>query len=642
MQHLPVHLVIFLLSPSLLGGQINEEWSRLVEKECRHAESKMSLSSASNTDPFDIHYARMEWDIDPAVRFIRGKVTHAFRTGDTPMDTIFLDLHHLLIVDSVHVGIASAAFDHTPDHRLAIIPAAILPPGHLDSIIIWYHGEPGWSGFGSFVQSQADGIPVIWTLSEPYGARDWWPCKQDLRDKIDSIDILVHTTVPNRVASNGILADEWEENGWATYHWKHRYPIAAYLVAIGVTEYAVWSDFVPAPGQDIEVLNYVYPGYQAQAQTQLAATVPIMQFFNERFGLYPFADEKYGHAQFGFGGGMEHQTMSFMGGFSHLLQAHELAHQWFGNKITCAGWEDIWLNEGFATYLEGLTYEAGLGPNTWTSWLQEKHNHVTSAPDGSVRVSDTTTTARIFSSRLSYSKGAMLLHMLRWELGDSLFYTAIRHYLDDPDLAYGFATTSDLRGHLESVSGKDLGNFFSQWFYGEGYPTYTLSWQPVAGGALLTVDQVTSHPSVSFFAMTLPVKWRGENGMDTLIRIPHQWSGQSFAIPLPFTPHEVELDPDSWIVKGPTEVVTSTYNAYPPFRQTALWPNPVEGPECHLRVMPGSKVEIFNILGHPVFMGVSPSEILAIPTGSWQTGWYWARITTGHSRHVIPFVRIAL
>jgi hypothetical protein len=281
-----------------------------------------------------------------------------------------------------------------------------------------------------------------------------------------------------------------------------------------------------------------------------------MQLFNEIGGRYPFADEKYGHAQFSWGGGMEHQTMSFMGGFSYNLQAHELAHQWFGDMITCGSWEDIWLNEGFATYWTALATEAYNTQQAWTTWKTNSIAQVTSQSGGSVWVDDTTNVNRIFSGRLSYTKGAMLLHMLRWKLGDENFFQAIRNYAEDPALAFGYAHTIDLQGHLEAVGGESLDEFFADWFYGQGFPSYQLLWNYQNGLFFLLANQTTSHSSVPFFEMPLQLRLLGDT-QDTLIRLEHTEDGQFFMTPLSWEVKAVHFDPDLWIVSANNSVTKS-------------------------------------------------------------------------------------
>ena len=287
-----------------------------------------------------------------------------------------------------------------------------------------------------------------------------------------------------------------------TTHFKHQYPIPAYLVAIAVTNYAVSSDTVDHNGNPFEIVNYVYPENLVSAQNSTAVTVDIMNLFSNLFQEYPYANEKYGHAQFGWGGGMEHTTVSFMGSFGRNLIAHELAHQWFGNKVTCGSWKDIWLNEGFANYLSGLVVENLDGTNQFTSWKQSMNTSITSQNGGAVYLTDSDTLSinRIFSSRLSYNKGAMVTHMLRKKLGDATFFQGMQDYLNHPDLAYAYAKTEDYKAVMETTSGQDLTEFFNDWIYNQGYPSYDITWnQPNSSQVAISISQTQSHSSVSYF-----------------------------------------------------------------------------------------------------------------------------------------------
>lgn len=610
MRHIP--LILFLLYlPVSAGAQSttghpSKPYEELIAAERAAAGKRMAFRSSAFTDNYDVVYHRLEFSVNPNRFFIQGTVTTYFLTREDDFSAVQFDMSDALNVTGIRYHGQERSVVQPQGQRLTIPLPAPVEAGTLDSVTIRYEGAPVSNGFGSFVRTfQNDGTPNIWTLSEPYGARDWWPCKQSLTDKVDSVDILITTPQLYRAASNGLLISEEQKGPDRVYHWRHRYPIATYLIALSVTRYEVYGDFVDVPGREnpITVLNYVYPGNFTQARQLTQQTVKIMPLFNDRFGLYPFADEKYGHAQFGFGGGMEHQTMSFMGGFSHSLQAHELAHQWFGDLVTCGSWQDIWLNEGFATYLDGLTYEAGIGPTDWQAWLSGKINNVTSQPGGSVYVRDTTSVARIFSGRLSYDKGAMVLHMLRWKLGDSTFFAGVRRYLEDPELAFGFAKTADLQRHLEETSGQDLDEFLADWVYGEGYPNYQVQWAATDEGYEVTLRQITSHPSVDFFEMPVPVTFYGPGGQEAQVVFAHTESGQTFTGNLPFTPLGVAFDPDQWLVKGAVAIdqVSSTESAL--LKAVKLYPNPVgdylqwEAPASLMRQGP---IDLFSTDGRLV------------------------------------------
>src|SRR5690606_12413752 len=202
----------------------------------------------------------------------------------------------------------------------------------------------------------------------------------------------------------------------------------------------------------------------------------------------------------------------FMGSFGRNLIAHELGHHWFGNKVTCGSWKDIWLNEGFATYMSGLVVENLDGDASFKNWKQQMLNSITSAPDGAVFLKDTDTLSvnRIFNQRLSYNKGAMLLHMLRKKLGDAHFFQGLKNYLNHPDHAFGYARSEDFMAIMEQTSSVDLSGFFDDWLYGEGYPSFNLEWSQATPTEIrLTLEQLQSHASVSFFEVDLPVRLVG-------------------------------------------------------------------------------------------------------------------------------------
>ncbi len=550
-------LLLFYFTGQLVYSQSApsiEQFKQISNAEKQAYHLKPEASPNTIIDDYDVIYHRCEWHVDPAQYYITGKVTTYFAPLTADFINLRFDLNNALIVDSVIYKHNAVPFNHAAD--ILSIPLQNFIPFHqLDSVSIYYHGAPPQTGFGSFVTDMHQSVPVLWTLSEPYGGSDWWPCKNGLSDKADSIDVIISTPESYRAASNGKLISETRNGNLKTYHWKHRYPIATYLICMAVTNYVQYSHNVPFGNSNTEVLNYIYPEDSASAASQTPVIVPVMQLYDSLFGVYPFANEKYGHCEFGWGGGMEHQTFTFVGGFSFDLLAHELAHHWFGDKITCGSWQDIWLNEGFATYLTGLSFEHVL-PEWWRQYKSVSIEYVTSAPDGSVWCDDTTSVNRIFDGRLTYYKGAMVLHQLRWVLGDSIFFKALYEYQHDPKLIYGFARTSDLISHFESASGRKLDWYFNDWFTGQGFPSYEIHWVQNGSQLNLNINETQSHPSVSFYELPLPILLKGQN-KDTLLRLDYNFNGQGFALNLSFKVDSVILDPDLWLIQA-NSLVTST------------------------------------------------------------------------------------
>jgi aminopeptidase N len=500
------------------------------------------------TSAYNVTFYSCYWTIDPSIDAISGYVTVYFIPKQAGFDTLVLDMNQALVVSGIiYHNTQYYRWDH-PQDQLRIVFSNPLPENKTDSVTVFYHGVPPNTGLGTFVQSTHNGTPVIWTLSEPYGASDWWPNKNGLTDKADSIEIYINAALPYKTATNGLLVSSVQGPASTVFHWKHRYPIATYLVCLAVTNYASFTQQVPFSGDTLRLVNYIYPEDSTTAANQLPLIIPMIQLYDSLFGIYPFQKEKYGHAEFGVGGGMEHQTMTFVNAFQFELIAHELAHQWFGDKVTCGSWTDIWLNEGFATYLSGLCYEH-LDPGLWQRFRQVRIAQITALPGGSVYCSDTTDISRIFNSRLTYAKGAMILHQLRSVMGDSGFFAALNNYLNDFGLAYGFARTSELKAHLENVYGASLSWYFNDWFTGEGYPQYLVNWTQKDDSVAFTIHQTQSSPTVSFFKLPLELKLKNA-GHDTLIRVINSYSGEMFNVRIPFKADSLIFDPNSQIISG--------------------------------------------------------------------------------------------
>ncbi len=643
---------LLLLGFNVLSAQTEEPYQckgvQMLEERLLSAPADLGFRSEQQTGNYDIIYHRLVWDIDPRRYFIRGKVTSHFIPTSDGFDQINFDLTQKLNVTDVQFRGQTVTFSQATEDLLEIYLPETVSTGELDSVIIEYQGEPAvGQPFESFVQGfhGPAGDPIIWTLSEPFGAKNWWPCKQTLNDKIDSIDVYVRTPSEFRAASNGILAEEIDEGNTTVYHWKHRYPITTYLVAIAVTNYRTYSDYVMLEdGRQLEILNYVYPEWYDAARIRTPLTGDMIQLFEELFGPYPFKEEKYGHAQFSFPGGMEHQTMSFMVNFGASLIAHELVHQWFGDKVTCGTWNDIWVNEGFARYGEYLIRENNIGLSNATDWLDNEINEITLAPGGAVYIPEIFSEFRIFDFRLSYRKGGMILHMLRWTLGDEVFFQGLRNFLEDPELAFGYATGEDVKFHLEQASGMNLDDFFADWYYGEGYPSYSVLWNQTQDGQLsITLEQETSSPRVDFFELPVPLRLIGKDQSETVI-LDHEFSGQSFTLNIPFEISNIEIDPERWLISRNNQVIFSTASESGRLKENSiqLTPNPassvlyVQSQDVEMKIegaallhASGQLIRQLNYRG-----GIQPINVTDLVPGV-----YYIRILTSEGRIVKKFLK---
>ena len=506
----------------------------------------------NSTQSIDAKYYKLDLKITTSPQYIKGKMTMDAVCRTNNLTVLSLDMMSALYIDSVKVAGIQVSFVQNPSWFDITLDRSY----NIDELIhieVSYQGIPGSSGFGSFEFSSHASVPWVWTLSEPYGAKDWWPCNDHPNDKADSADIIVTCDSIYKVGSNGkLLSVVYNGNQTVTYHWQTHYPISTYLIAIAITNYAQFSNwFKYTPTDSMEVLNYVLPENLASAQSLLPNAVDGLRIFSELFGLYPFINEKFGHAQFGWGGGMEHQTMTYLSSFGEWLVIHELAHEWFGDMITCRTWPDLWLNEGFATYCEVLYNERKYGVGSYWS---EMNSIMTSAKNavGSVYLQDTSSVGNMFAGSRVYNKGGTVLHMLRHVIGDTMFFRSMYNYANDPRFKFGTATTGDFQSVCETTSGKDLNYFFNEWIFGEKYPRYTYGWtsEPSTNGYTVTIglSQTTGTTNPTFFTMPIDFKIFSA-GWDTTVVLFNDQSTQSFAFEVSHHPTSVQLDPAGWILK---------------------------------------------------------------------------------------------
>ncbi len=573
-------LLFASLRPKDVNAQTEFQIGMDVECSCKkHARSSFShLKSTENYigKEYDIKYHRFRWFVLPDTIYISGSVFSIFEIKE-PVNSIDFQLSANMVVDSVKYHNSLVDFSHNSEDQLRCLLPGELGIGVIDSIQVYYHGSPDDPAAFNlhYHYLGADSIPSLWTLSEPYGAKSWWPCKNHLSDKIDSTDFIITTSKPYRVAGSGLLVEESHEGDYSTFHWKHRYPIPAYLIFLAVSEYAVFDEYFHHQDDSLHILNYVYPIDSVKTHKSVKALLPAFGMMTQLFGVYPFQTEKYGHVQMGRGGGMEHQTMTSMGTWSYDVIVHEAAHQWFGNYITCASWHDIWLNEAFATYITGLAYERVVDTDIWwRRWREIVSERIMSEPGGSVYVKDTTDVGRIFSGRLTYYKGAYVLHMLRWVVGDENFFYAISNYLNDPANVYGYATTDNLKMHFEQAFGSDLGWFFDQWYYGEGYPEYEFYIEQLNDDYIeVEILQEQSLEEVGFFSMPVPLQF-WHQGIDTTLIFDNQFSGQVFTRELGFRYDSVLFDPELWLLSSNNKIHNLQFNK----KEVLLaYPNPSKG-----------------------------------------------------------------
>lgn len=517
----------------------------------------LSLAEIATTEEYDVHFYKLDLNAERTSTYISGEVEIHGKVVALSCNDIIFELHQDLTINSVELNGVSTNFTH--NGSVVTLQSVNLTINDNFIVKVDYQGQPPsqatnpLSGGGiNNGTSGSWGNQVTWTLSEPFSAYEWWPCKQSLTDKADSVYVYLTTDSTNKVGANGLLNNVIDlGNGKHRYEWQSNYPIDYYLISFTIAKYVDYSIYAHPAGltDSILVQNYVYdnPNTLPNFQNEIDNTVDFIEHFSDLYGLYPFFEEKYGHCMAPFGGGMEHQTMTTQGWFEDGLTAHELGHQWFGDHVTCATWADIWLNEGFASYTEYLMEEE-FYPGSQDQSMLNVHDDVMSEDFGQVWVADSLNTNRIFSGRLTYNKGSAIIHTLRFLINDDAkFFEILQTYLSQ----FGGSTArlSDFKQIAEDISQLDLTDFFQEWYYGEGFPTYSIQYNSTGLETIIEVSQSTSWPTTTpFFTNDLELKLVAQNGSIGSFRIPISGPVTNYSVPFVHPISQIKIDPNNWII----------------------------------------------------------------------------------------------
>jgi hypothetical protein len=518
------------------------------------ASKTRTLEVLTAQDDFDVTDYLLDLDFDELTHVVGGSVTILAKSLADGLVTVPLDLDDGMTVSQVTRNAVPLGFTHAGG-VLEIALGQPLVAGEPFELGIRYSGVPA-TGFAVFWNKyrSSGANQMVWSLSEPEGARTWWPCKDRPDDKA-----LVEerwTVRPDWTASgNGRLVGiETLPSGRKRYHWRAERPLATYLVSIAATDYVGFGDgYGLLEGGTLPLNYYVYGEDLAEAQVSFSATPDMLRFFELTFGEYPFPEDQYGMSAFGWSGAMEH-TANTSYGYALIdgthrydwIVAHELAHQWWGDSVSPETWRDIWLNEGLATYSEALWAGGVGGPASYHAWMDALWRPYFEGP-----VYDP---VQLFGPTV-YDKGAWVLHMLRRVIGDAALFQGLRDwYAGRRD---GVGNTAELEAVFESRHGGDLGWFFQQWVYGDGGPSYEYSYGTADRGDgtfrhYVRVRQIQDGDAPFVMPLDLMLVTSGGSEIRTV------WNDapdQTFVLETSLPVTAIELDPQNWILKSAVNLV---------------------------------------------------------------------------------------
>jgi aminopeptidase N len=622
----------------------------------QHSHAKTTTASSAELC-YDLKHLTFQLHITDTSTFVVGDVNAgAVVTADTLSQYAF-ELDSTIVIDSAKFNGAPASVNRAGDVSRVLFPAT-LSAGTYFNAEVFYHGVPPASGgffTGLTYATSSGGTKMVYSVSDPYAAQDWWPAKQCIDDKIDTVDMFVRVPAGVRDGSNGELVgvDSASQPGFWIFHWQTHCPIDYYLISIAAARYVESRSYMHFTGSTDSMLiqNFFYdtttfyPEYKAEYDS----IGQIIDYFSSLFGRYPFWKEKYGMCYTNLPGGMEHQTMTTIGNpyptftpWTYII-AHELCHQWFGDHVTYQQWGDTWLSEGFATFAEQLFYN-----HFWSAAAAKNHrlslyNAAMSNACGHVWVSDTLSADSLFYQRLVYDKGMAVVNMLRYAAPvDSLFFTVLQTY--QSRYSFGNANTNDLKAIADSVYGTSLDTFFNQWIYGQGFPEYRIWWNQTGSNVYLKLVQTASCAATTpLFHTFLELQLHSATA-DTFVKVYNSLDTQIYTFHWDPTMTTLYLNPDVWtLCKLLGTVVLDTTLGTQTLGVTGTGVRVYPNPTCNYwdvsQLPAGSRVYLIDALGNTVWQGESVSGMVEVPGLNLAAGLYTLKYRNATDSGVVRLTR---
>jgi aminopeptidase N len=576
--------------------------------------------------------------------YIKGSVRiHAIPVNKA-LTVFYTELSAYLTVDSIICNNSILEYKRF-GNLLQIQLNEVIPVDSVFAITFYYHGNAYSDSPMSGTANNTDPnypFKVTYTLSEPFYTSDWLPCKQELDDKIDSVNLNITVPKGRKAASNGLLKTIEHINSFEDrYCWESRYPVAYYLLSVTVSDYQDYSYYIHSSLNSDSILfqNYIYNSTVCLNENKLLIdrTVEIFHFFESILGEYPFKEEKYGHTLAPISGGMENQTMTTINGFGFNIVAHELAHSWFGNSVTCTDWQNIWINEGFASYCEYLAIENLISSDDAKGWMTEAHRWAGNEPNGSVYIPsyDKFDVWQIFSGNLSYKKGAILLHMIRKRIdNDELFFKIIKQYYNK--YAYKNASANDFKNLVEEKTGIDFTYFFNQWYYGNGYPEFNIKWNFKNDTLYIESFEKGTDPETPFFNVKLNYLIHFYYGKDSMITLEQNKPLELYKISLNRKVKSIEPDPEKNILKSLSILRSNNFDS-----NIRLYPNPCsDSVSIDFKSIDKDRIiEIYDMKGNIILSSKHIENPITISLKAIVSGVYFLRVIDDTEKYVLKIVK---